>query len=114
MADRYWNRLQPRDEVVDRNPYRGVALFGRPTRSHETLWTTTAEFDRLVAAASPRQIGQAGYNYLYMDEACGSLLSSAQRSEFTDGCALKRDEELDRPDAFRTLYDLRECRDPTG
>ena len=114
MADRYWNRLQPRDEVFDRNPYRGVALFGRPTRSHETLWTTTAEFDRLVAAASPRQIGQAGYNYLYMDEAWWSLLSSAQRSEFTDGCALKRDEELDRPDAFRTLYDLRECRDPTG
>jgi hypothetical protein len=109
MADLFWDRLEPGDAVFDSNPYRAVTLFGRPTRSHRSYWETSPEYDRLVAAASPSQIVQAGYRYVYMDDTWWSTLSPTQRTEFTDGCPWKVHEEVGPPDRFRILYDLERC-----
>jgi hypothetical protein len=109
MADLYWDRLEPEAVVLDRDPYRGVTLFGRPSRSHQSYWETTPAFNRLVAAASPREIAQAGYPYVYMDEAWWSLLSAEQQGAFATGCATKVHQEMESPTKFRILYDVRGC-----
>ena len=109
MADLYWDRLPAGAAVFDRDPYRGVTLFGRPSRSHQSYWETTAAFDGLVAAASPREIARAGYAYVYMDEAWWSQLSEDQRRGFAEGCATEVHEEQESTAKFRILYDVRAC-----
>jgi hypothetical protein len=109
MADRYWNKLGPQDEVFDPIAFRAVTLFARPTHSYWTLWMPTGEFGRLVAEGSPQQIAQAGFHYLYMDDSWWLKLSSSQQAGFVDGCAVKFDEVNGPGGKFRTLYDLQGC-----
>jgi hypothetical protein len=112
MADRYWNRMGPEDEVFDSIAFRAVTLFARPSFSYRTLWMPTGEYGRLVAEASPRQIAQAGFRYLYMDDRWWSTLSPSQQAGFVDGCAVTLDEVNGPDQTFRRLYDIRACADP--
>jgi hypothetical protein len=109
MADRYWNRLRRQDEVFDSVAFRAVTLFARPSSSYRTLWMPTGEFGQLVAEGTRRQIAEAGFHYLYLDDGWWSTMSSSRQAGFGDECVVMLDEANGPDGSFRRLYDLQAC-----
>jgi hypothetical protein len=109
VAQKYWDQTEPESMVFDRDSYRGVALFGRAARSHNSWYASKEEWAQLVSNPSPANIHQAGYDFLYMDQTWWSELTPKQRADFQEGCARQIHEQDGPFGTFRWLFDLTDC-----
>lgn len=106
---RQWNRLAPGAWVYSRDPNRGVAVFGRYTRSSSTWFVALPEFETLAARPAAADLVAAGYRYAYFSKSDWDDLTPALRAPYESGCAVPVDQAGAGTD-FRRLYDLEACR----
>lgn len=106
----FWDRLPPGAQVLDNNPFRGVALFGRATRAYADVYTPYDEWEDLIERPDPAAIAGAGYPLVYMEKAWWRSLPAELRQAYGSPCVQRVGEVVHEFD-FRWLLDVSACRD---
>ncbi|MGH2606089.1 MAG: hypothetical protein ACRDG5_05820, partial [Anaerolineales bacterium] len=109
MSARYWDRLPPQTQVLDRVASRSVTLFGRPSTSFAGIYDSLPEWRALLANPTSGQVAQAGYGFVYLDQRWWEDLDPSVRVTYKDPCVLLVDEVVLKNVQFRRLYDVRGC-----
>ena len=112
MSARYWDRLPPRAQVLDRVASRSVTLFGRPSTSFAGIYDSLPEWRELLANPASDQVAQAGYAFVYFDQRWWDDLDPSIRATYKDPCVSLVDEVVLKNVQFRRLYDVRGCAQP--
>ena len=111
MSRMYWNRLEPAAQVLDWEPERAVALFGRASKARSDIYKPLPEWRALIADPIPQKAAQGGFSYIYMDEQWWDRLSPAQRETYQQACVrLVNEVKNTTENKFRRLYDIQACR----
>lgn len=111
MSSKYWNRLEPAAQVLDRIPERAVTLFGRISKVRSDLFVTLPEWQALKDDPTPQNAAQGGFSYIYMDNQWWERLSPAQRATYQQPCVKLVDEVKNKSgEKFRRLYDIQACK----
>jgi hypothetical protein len=114
LARRYWDRLDPNAQILDRVPERAVTLFGRASLAMKDVYHPPREWESLIASPDPAKVAQAGYSYIYMDRAWAESIAAAQGSLIDNRCVRVID-KLSYPDTdYRYLLDVRQRRPPVA
>ena len=115
IAAKYWDQLEPDALIFDATPPRVPTLFGRFTSSSLTWYIPKPEWRALRDDLDPFRVRAAGYDYIYMDGAYWSKLTTGEKDLLGSSCVklVTEVEGLPSPDAttldFRRLYDIRAC-----
>ncbi len=111
MARRYWNQLAPAAQVLDSNPERSVALFGRISKVNSDIYVQLPEWSKLVEQPGVRSVAAAGFSYVYMDQDWWKGLSPELQQGYQGACVKLVDQTQAQDGArFRRLYDIRACK----
>jgi hypothetical protein len=106
----FWDRLPDGAQVLDNNPFRGVALFGRPSRAYRDVYSPYEEWEDLVEKPEPQAVAEAGYALVYMDKEWWKSLPPELRQAYSQPCVRRVGEVVQELD-FRWLLDLSACRE---
>ncbi len=86
LSRQYWNRLEKTAQILDRIPYRAVLLFGRASFAGEDVYQRSPEWKALVDNPLPASVAEAGYSYIYMDNAWWQQLSPETQAAYGAPC----------------------------
>jgi hypothetical protein len=110
LSQELWNRLPAGAEILDRVPYRAVALFGRPSRAYIDFYHSLPTWKSLIKSMDPEAIAGDGYSFIYMDDDWWWELEPEQQEHLLQPCvepfAVRNPEDED----FRWLLDVRSCK----
>jgi hypothetical protein len=105
----HWNNLPGDGQVLDSQPHRSVTLFGRAVTSHSSLFQRLPDYDALLQDPDPRTAKNAGFGFVYTDEAWGRSLGDDDWERYDTGCPVLLAEERMSRGRYRRLYSLAEC-----
>jgi len=103
MAAQMWNQLEPEALVFDPLVFRAPTVLGRATRSSQTWYTRSPEWEALRDAPNPNDLRRAGFSYAYFDGDSLSQLSPELQRALSGGCV----KQVMQVEAFRSLEDNR-------
>jgi hypothetical protein len=110
MSRKYWNRLETNALVFDAYPERAVAVFGRFTRAHSSIYVSMPSWVALKDNATAAAVAAAGFRYVYVDERSWDAFEPDVRATYKQACVTQVDELRDGTGKrFRRLYDLSRC-----
>jgi hypothetical protein len=107
----YWNRLEPKAQVLDATPVRAVTVFGRASLAGADQYTVLPEWTALSIAPLPQKVNASGYTYIYMSYDWWLTLKPDVIAALQQPCVVlvKEIKAADSPD-FRRLLDVRACK----
>lgn len=109
MSARFWDKLPEDAQVLDHIAYRGVTVFGRPSRSFSGIYNSLPEYRALVENPNVGSVIKAGYGYVYMDgEWWARMDNEVKKSYFSPCVEVLKDLSFNNV-TFRRLYDVSAC-----
>jgi len=113
VTNKYWNSLETDAAIFDpAHIYRPAVIFaGSAGRAYQDIFTPYPDFEILLSNPDPLQAANYGYDYYYLDMDTWQKLSVAQRSAFLNDCVRRHTQISSEDGDFRTLYDIRQCRE---
>jgi hypothetical protein len=106
----YWDRLDPGAQVLDSIPERAVTLFGRASRAMMDVYHPWPDWQALIDNPDPGAVADAGYSYIYEDEAWWRAMTTEQHLALKQPCVSDLTPEFLKKDEFPRLLDVRGCR----
>ena len=116
MAEKYWNKLEPKALIFDPLVFRAPTVFGRFTVSSPSWYTQDPAWAALSASPNPTRMRAAGFSYVYFDRNFWDRLSGKEQSLFEASCVkqvaevdgVRSPEDYSRD--FRRLLDIENCK----
>jgi hypothetical protein len=110
IENEWWNRLPPGSLVFDPSKNRAPTLLARPNRSSPSWYSTSLEWDSLVANPLPDALIAAGYDYIYFDNRYFDRLNPSAQQALRADCVVTLAVVEDYANNSRRLLDLTGCR----
>jgi hypothetical protein len=105
-----WNKLPPGAQVLDSTPERAVTIFGRASRAMMDVYHPWPDWAALIANPDPKAVADAGYSYIYEDEAWWRALTVEQHIALREPCVKDMTIDFVKKDQFPRLLDVRACK----
>jgi hypothetical protein len=96
--------------VFDPSKNRAPTLLARPNRSSPSWYSTSLEWDSLVANPLPDALIAAGYDYIYFDNRYFDRLNPSAQQALRADCVVTLAVVEDYANNSRRLLDLTGCR----
>ncbi len=109
MSARFWDMLSEDAQVLDRIAYRGVTVFGRPSRSFSGIYDSLPEYRALVINPNVGSVVKAGYSYVYIDEEWWARMDDEVKASYSSPCVSVLKDLSFNNVTFRRLYDVSAC-----
>jgi len=106
----YWDKLEQGSQVLDSVPERAVTVFGRASQAKMDVYHFSPEWEALVGDPDPKAVADAGYGYIYEDEAWWRDMTIQQHQALKRPCVIDLTPEFLKKDEFPRLLDVRGCR----
>ena len=110
MARRYWNKVDPKAQVLDSFAERAVTVFGRASHARPDVYEIFPDYQALVTNPDPVKAALTGYSYIYMDNIWWAKLSPNQQRAFDNPCVHILDIGDKIYERIRWAFDIRQCK----
>lgn len=111
MTRDYWGRLESSAQVLDTAPYRAITVLGLGGgRAYQDFYSPLPERASLSGTPNPKEIADAGYNYLYLDKETWQYMTPEGKSNLAQPCVVLIAEYATESREYRRLLDISSCR----
>ena len=111
MTRDYWGTLGSDAQVLDTAPYRAITVLGLGGgRAYQDFYSPLPERASLSGTPNPKEIADAGYNYLYLDKETWQYMTPEGKSNLARPCVVLIAEFVTESREYRRLLDISSCR----
>ena len=109
MGSRFWDKLPEDAQILDHIAWRGVTVFGRPSRSFSGIYDPFPEWLTLTEKPNVGSVVKAGYDYVYMDGEWWARMDNEVKESYFSPCVEVLKDLSFNNVTFRRLYDVSAC-----